>query len=317
MQVGGIRSHEGHAGSQSAGLVKQLKTSPVQLQARVHIIELPAGFNTMGKSSDLLLPHDRLRRVPTLDVAALVRKIVACPQLRPYFQQVGSFCQIAVVTAAPLNHRFQKFASDDAPFRNRERCATAHKIRGGFARPDNAQSVIAEKLGVVNQIDGHDVRFAEVPLNLEELVRHRLTLLVVGLGQALYPIVDIPEASRIHEPQLVSHKRTREEQPGRELGNGLFAKVNAGNEIGDVEFIPVPDELAMHAHYAARPFSEFGGVSCKVHIYTFDCVQGNTGREAASRGVRQIDPIQLIPNLVGARTVDVKLTAAVTYHARH
>src|SRR5437867_9583490 len=107
MQVSGIRSHEGHAGSQSAGLVEQLKTSPVQFEARVQVIELPSCFNTMGQSSFLLLPHNRLCRVPTVAVAALVRIIIAFPQLGSYFQQFDYLCQITVVTAAPLNDGIQ------------------------------------------------------------------------------------------------------------------------------------------------------------------------------------------------------------------
>src|SRR5947208_4251901 len=104
----------------------------------------------MGESCCLLLPRDRLDSVPTLNVPALIRKIVARPQLRAHLQEFRSFCQIAVVAAGPLKHRLQKLAPNHAPFRNGERCATAYIVRCGFARSDNTESVIAEKLRVVN-----------------------------------------------------------------------------------------------------------------------------------------------------------------------
>src|SRR5207249_10049964 len=109
---------------------------------RIDVVELAACLEAMGESCCLLLPRDRLGSVPTLDVPALIRKIVARPQLRPHLQEFGSFCQIAVVAAGPLQHRLQKFAPNHAPFRHSERCAAAYKVRCGFARPDDTEPVI-------------------------------------------------------------------------------------------------------------------------------------------------------------------------------
>ena len=54
-------------------------------------------------------------------------------------------------------------------------------------------------------VSGHASR----PRDFEELIRHGLPLLVVGLRQTFDPIVYVTKASRIHEPDLVSQQRPR------------------------------------------------------------------------------------------------------------
>ena len=77
-------------------------------------------------------------------------------------------------------------------------------------------------------------------------------------------------------------------------------KIDARNEVGEIESILVTHKLAVDPNNTTGSFAEFRRIACKIDVHTFDRINWDPGGNSCPRGIREIDAVEIVPDLIGA-----------------
>ena len=168
----------------------------------------------------------------------------------------------------------------------------------------------------MQQLHREDVRLPQVPLEFQQLIGSGFRSSVVWSRNVLQITVDVAKRAGIHEPEFVLRHGAGKQQPWREIGDSFLAEIEAWNEVRYVKAVLIADKLAVYVDDTARTLAEFSGVICHIQIDALDRIDRNVGTQTARRYIREIQPIHLISDLIGAGTVDMNLVIVVADDGR-
>src|SRR5688572_30048746 len=112
----------------------------------------------MCHAAAVQFPGNRLGNVKPLPASAPIRKKVSTPEFRPRLQRIRTLREIAVMTARPLEIRFQQRSASDLSIRKTECCAAPQEVCCGLLRSNHAESGIAEVFRIRKNAQGENVR---------------------------------------------------------------------------------------------------------------------------------------------------------------